>query len=146
MQYKKQRKTNWWVIFLFIPLLVGCSPVTQQLFKVGVYVGGVLRTTVFGVTTEIVVGKLLELIHDYLSDHVIVDADYPSLSDHVIVDADNPLKGTYAGDLTFKGETANCKYTYSLKNPRIFRTSIDANWHPTSEAQERIKKSFDETC
>ena len=141
MQYKKQRKTNWWVIFLFIPLLVGCSPVTQQLFKVGVYVGGVLLETVVGETIENVVGKLFELIHHYLSDHVIVDADDP-----FIVDADDPLKGTYAGDLPFEGETANCKYTYSLKNPRIFRTSIDANWHPTSEAQERVKKSFDENC
>ena len=150
MQYKKQRKTNWWVIFLFIPLLVGCNPVTTELFlKLEVYLGDALRTTVVGKTIEIVLDYFISkfILHPpYLPDHVIVDKDYPSLSDHVIVDADNPLKGTYAGDLIFKGETANCKYTYSLKNPRIFRTSIDANWHPTSEAQERIKKSFDETC
>ena len=59
MQYKKQRKTNWWVIFLFIPLLVGCSPVTQQLFKVGVYVGGVLVETVVGITIEFIFDKHL---------------------------------------------------------------------------------------
>jgi len=132
MQYNKLRKKSWWLIFLFIPLLVGCHPVTPLLWNFFVYLGNDLRVMVAGQTIEIVFDKL----GGYLSDRV----------DRVIVDADDPLKGTYATDLRFEGETANCQYSYYLKKPRMFRTSINAIWQPISEAKERIKKSFDENC
>lgn len=129
MQYKKQRKKSLWVMFLFIPLLVGCSPVTPSLLSFFVYLGNQL--------TPLAAGQTLEIVFDKLRDY---------LSDRVIVDAEDQLKGTYAGDLRFEGETANCKYSYFLKKPRMFRISIDATWNPISEAQKRVKKSFDENC
>jgi len=128
MQYKKHRKTSWWLILLFIPLLVGCNPVTPLLWNFFVYLGNDLRVMAAGQTIEIVFDKLTHL------------------SDHVIVDADNPLKGTYATDLRFEGETANCQYSYTLKKPRMVRRSIDASWKPISEAKEKISKSFQEHC
>ena len=119
-------------MFLFIPLLVGCSPVTPSLLNFFVYLGNELRPLAVGQTLEIVFDKL----GGYLSDRV----------DRVIVDVDDPLKGTYAGDLRFGGDTANCQYSYYLKKPRMFRTSIDGSWQPISEAKERIEKTFQENC
>ena len=129
MEYPKQKKTKWWLILLFIPLLVGCSPVTQSLLTFFVYIGNQL--------TPIVVGQTIEIVFDKLRDY---------FSDHVIVDVNNPLKGTYSGDLRFEGETANCKYSYVLKKPRMFRTSIDGTWNPISEAKTKVQKSFEENC
>ena len=134
MQYKKQRKTRWWLILLFIPLLVGCNPVTEQLVRLGIYVGDVLIHSFVGIS--------IESVSDYISDQL----GYDLSPQYVIADPDNPLKGTSSKDLTFTGETANCQYRYTLKKPRMVRISIDEIWKPISEAQEKINKSFQEQC
>ncbi len=139
MQYKKQRKTSWWIILLCIPLLVGCSPLAPQLWRIGVYLGNHLILTGEGLAIEkiieILIHKLFNSSHDVTVDVGTVD-----------VDADNPLRGTSSADLKFNGETANCQYSYSLKKPRLVRKSIDAPWKPISEAKEKINKSFQENC
>lgn len=138
MQYKKQKKTSWWIILLCIPLLFGCSPLAQ-LWTIGVYLGNHLIITGEGLAIEkiieILIHKLFNPSHDVTVDVGTVD-----------VDADNPLRGTYSGDLKFDGVTANCQYSYTLKKPRMVRRSIDAIWKPISEAKEKINKSFQENC
>jgi hypothetical protein len=129
MQYKKQRKTNWWVIFLFIPLLVGCSPVTQQLFNVGVYVGGVL--------VETVIGKTIEAIFDKVISYILP---------HVKPDPDNSSRGRYTGELIFKKEDPNCRDVHIEKQPQMVRESIKKEWQSAPEVKDRINHFYERHC
>ncbi|MDZ4786223.1 MAG: hypothetical protein SGJ02_09125 [bacterium] len=129
MQYKKQRKTSWWIILLFIPLLFGCSPLAPQLWKVAISVGEVLIETVVGKTVEALVDKLMA----YISPHV---KPYP----------ENPLKGRYTGDLTFYKETPNCKDVHIEKQPEMTRNSINDKWRSIPEIEERTDRFFQEKC
>jgi hypothetical protein len=131
MQYKKQRKTSWWLIFLFIPLLVGCNPVTSELFlKVELYLGNKLIETVVGPTIEIIIDKLISYI-----------------SPHVEPYRDNPLRGRYTGNLTFKKEGISCKDVHVEKAPEMMRESVkNQHWKTTPEVQERTNRFFNEYC
>lgn len=129
MQYKKQRKTNWWVIFIFIPLLVGCSPVTQQLFNVGVYVGGVLVETLVGKTIEIVLDKVISSILPYVKP-----------------DPDNSSRGRYTGELIFKKEDPNCRDVHIEKQPQMVRESIKEEWQSAPEVKDRINHFYERHC
>ncbi|MEG3892462.1 hypothetical protein QT973_18830 [Microcoleus sp. Z1_A1] len=130
MQYKKQRKTNWWVIFLFIPLLVGCNPVTTELFfKLEVYLGDALLKTVVGPTIEIIFDKAISYI-----------------SPHTKPDPDNSLKGRYTGELTFKTEDPNCRDVHIEKQPEMVRKSINDQWQPVPEVQKRINRFRENHC
>jgi len=130
MQYKKQRKTSWWLILLFIPLLVGCNPVTTELFlKLEVYVGDALLRTVVGPTIEIIFDKVIS----YISPHV---KPYP----------DNPLRGRYTGDLIFKKESPNCKDSHIEKQPEMVRESLKDQWKTIPQVQDRTKHFFEDNC
>ncbi len=131
MQYKKTRKTSWWLIFLFIPLLVACSPVTPQLLSLAVYVGEVLIQTVAGQTIEVVFDKIIS----YISPHVQIEPD-----------PENPLRGRSKIDLTYKIETPNCTNSYTAKQPEMMRKSIEDDWEEIPEVQEKIKLFFSKGC
>ncbi|MEG4861284.1 hypothetical protein QUB75_28230 [Microcoleus sp. K1-B6] len=130
MQYKKQRKTSWWLILLFIPLLVGCNPVTTELFlKLEAYVGDALLGTVVGPTIEIIFDQVIS----YISPHT---KPYP----------DNPLRGRYTGDFTFKKEDPNCKDVHTEKQPEMVRKSIKDQWQPVPAVKDRTKQFFENHC
>lgn len=130
MQYKKQRKTSWWVIFLFIPLLVGCSPVTTELFlKLEVYLGDALLKTVVGPTIVIIFDKVISYISPYVKP-------YP----------DNPLRGHYTGELTFKKEDPNCRDVHIEKQPEMVRESIKDQWQPVPEIKNRTEHFWENHC
>lgn len=131
MQYKKQRKTSWWLILLFIPLLVGCNPVTNGLFlkELEVYLGDALLRTVVGPTIEIIFDQVIS----YISPHV---KPYP----------DNPLRGRYTGELTFKTENPNCRDIHTEKQPEMVRKSIKDEWESAPEVKNRTNHFYEHHC
>lgn len=131
MQYKKQRKTSWWLIFLFIPLLVGCSPVTNGLFlkELEVYLGETLIKTVVGYTIEVIIGKVISSILPYVKP-----------------DPDNSSRGRYTGELIFKKEDPNCRDVHIEKQPEMVRESIKEEWQSAPEVKDRINHFYERHC
>ena len=131
MEYPKQKKTKWWLILLFIPLLVGCNPITGALYEIELTIGDKLIHTLAGSTIEIVFDKLTK----YLTGDV-VDPD-----------PKDPLRGYHKGNLVLVNkETPNCQLSYTVKHPEMYREATNAPWKPVPQIQKEVKEALDKIC
>jgi hypothetical protein len=112
MKTQSHKSTRWWVIFLFIPLLLGCSGITV-LWEITIWVGERIAETVIGYTIPQVIDQLLQnILHR--------DVGY------VIPDSNNPLYGTYSTTMEFKNITTG--KPYKIPHPRMYRVSLQSEW------------------
>lgn len=136
MKNQRQSSQPWWIIFLLIPLIVSCSAVTPQLWKISIYVGEHLIQTAAGKIIEVVLDKIIVLVlnRDDLGE--------------IIVDKDNPLKGYNTAQLKFVNTTPNCKVEWkSEKKPRMVRDSIESTkWRLEPNARKQLDNAMNVDC
>ncbi|KPQ39462.1 MAG: hypothetical protein HLUCCO16_07670 [Phormidium sp. OSCR] len=103
--------------------LVGCGPISPQIWTLLAEIGAGL--------TETVVGQVLEKA---------INQMFLKLGNGIIVDESNPLKGTYYKPIRANISTNYCKMSYTLKPPiHVTRKSLSSHWKPSREDQNKLE-------
>ena len=103
--------------------LVGCGPISPQIWTLLAEIGAGL--------TETVVGQVLEKA---------IDQMFLKLGNGIIVDESNPLEGTYYKPIRANISTNYCKMSYTLKPPiHVTRKSKSSHWYPSREDKKKLE-------
>jgi hypothetical protein len=128
-QSQNKSSKRWWIIFLFMPMLVSCWGIVPVLYEVILYVGGYVISTGGGIAIEKVVDQLVyNLFHR---------DERPG---YIIVTPNNPLEGKYSQKMKFSSESSGKYKEYTIKQPRMFRKSINSPWKLAPDLQEIVEQ------
>lgn len=135
MSAQAKKKTRWWVIILFIPLLVSCSsftPVAKELWKISLRVGDFLIKNRIGQVIERSLERAIDKIMQEFFERRVCD---------IIPLRNNPLEGISTCEMEFiNGENGKiCK----IKNLKVYRESENSNeWHESTSMRRIIDEQL----